>query len=208
MSLPENNPTSFPVYEDGQWISLTDEAFRLCWTLQGPITTAVTVLDDRQDPEGSQSPCLVQTPSGLLWHPVAQAAFTLPRISSINVTVDQLDLWPSVWEDCMGDPEPGESGCVFTEPTDKNERRYLLKCMGSKRPPNGPVLTVMASSIGGYITIRDYVSAVHPWLLSLRPSLLMAMNLSENDDFQDPLPADTRLTVSYEFPSSVAIFLE
>ncbi|KAK8140024.1 hypothetical protein PG984_000090 [Apiospora sp. TS-2023a] len=61
-------------------------------------------------------------------------------------------------------------------------------------------LTIHASTTvqegGGYVTIRDYVSALHPWLMSMRELILMALGDENNYvDEVKPLPIDTKLMV-------------
>lgn len=43
------------------------------------------------------------------------------------------------------------------------------------------------------MTVHDYLSTVHPWLMSLRGDLLAALGVLDGED--DPLPDHTRLVV-------------
>ena len=72
---------------------------------------------------------------------------------------------------------------------------YLLRCCGGDRLRKKKVsLLVKASGNLGILTIHDYLSAVHPWLMGLREEILQA-----SGDLLDhvPLSADTRLMVSH-----------
>ncbi|KAK8128692.1 hypothetical protein PG984_009800 [Apiospora sp. TS-2023a] len=78
--------------------------------------------------------------------------------------------------DYEGDERRDESGL------DSDEEDYgeLLRCCGEDRPTKKWKLTVTPSSnsaAGGFVTVHDYVSAVHPWLMSLRAEIAKADNV-------------------------------
>lgn len=54
----------------------------------------------------------------------------------------------------------------------------------------------MTASTRPFVTVEDYVAAVHPWLVGLRDDILAAKGIFVMDDDQ-PLPADTPL---FEWP--------
>ena len=47
---------------------------------------------------------------------------------------------------------------------------------------------------GDFVTVHDFVIAVHPWLMGLRSDILGALGTLNGDDV--PLPAETELMVS------------
>lgn len=53
---------------------------------------------------------------------------------------------------------------------------------------------VVAPVAGDFVTVHDYLSTVHPWLLSKRDDILTAMGLFDDE----PLPRETRLMVGYD----------
>jgi len=74
----------------------------------------------------------------------------------------------------------------------------LLRCCGQDRPRNKTAsITIMASATdpdAGYVTIRDYVSALHPWLMGLRGEIIAGINCELEP--QGPLEANAELTVN------------
>ncbi len=123
-----------------------------------------------------------------------------------------LDLHHREWEDMEEDWEVDEEMTRFgtipgQEPDFDQEiqgRDHLLMCCGIPRPlDKAATLTVEAE--GEFLTVDDFVSAVHPWLLSLREDILSASGdlLSGK-----PLPPDTKLMVSYPEPGSLMVMEE
>ena len=84
------------------------------------------------------------------------------------------------------------------------QREVLLRCCQVDRPRKKKASLLVKAS-GEFLTIHDYVSAVHPWLLGLRGKILQAAG-----DLLDhiPLPADTRLMVVFSAasPETVDIY--
>lgn len=65
----------------------------------------------------------------------------------------------------------------------------LLRCCGEDLPPKAPSLVVEASD-KLYVTVHDYLMAVHLWLLPLRQNILSAMSVF------NPVPAGIKLVVN------------
>lgn len=60
------------------------------------------------------------------------------------------------------------------------EGEHLLMCCGEKRPRGKAVsVAVKPAASHGFVTIHDYLSAVHPWLMSLREDILGAIGMYE-----------------------------
>lgn len=88
------------------------------------------------------------------------------------------------------DPESDEEG-----PT------HLLRCCNGDQPRKTKVLLVV-NATGDFLTIHEYVSAVHPWLVGVRQNLLRAAgDLLDNE----PLPADTKLVALYPGPNDIMV---
>lgn len=91
-------------------------------------------------------------------------------------------------------------GCVFGE--DEDGEPLLLECYGEGRPRRPPPLVVRASE-KPYVTVHDYLSAVHPCLLGLRGEILAAMNVNDT-----PLPPATKMTVNHSAVGCLSIMEE
>jgi hypothetical protein len=129
---------------------------------------------------------------------------TEPKVSSITVSVDTLDVWEDYWlEDHEEHSSPGGSGepsARYGElpdlgPEDEGEEGsddHLLICCDEIRPRGKAVELVVKPAAGenGFITVHDYVSAVHPWLASIQEDILNSMGI-----FQRPAPLATELMV-------------
>lgn len=73
---------------------------RLHWTLQGPLSTAISVMDSNWNPNAPTEPyCQQLAPSAAVWHSVSQEPLTTPKVSSISVVVDALEEYPDNWMD-------------------------------------------------------------------------------------------------------------
>ncbi|KAF1818188.1 uncharacterized protein K489DRAFT_374524 [Dissoconium aciculare CBS 342.82] len=85
-----------------------------------------------------------------VWHPVNQESATELPVSSITVTVDDLDIWLSEWcevhdEDC-GDPgrivEPVDDDDSSADEWEDGQTFRVLRCCGFDRPPEHEPLVV------------------------------------------------------------------
>ena len=77
----------------------------------------------------------------------------------------------------------------------------MLECCGQKRPwAYDTQLEVTAQ--GEFLTVHDYVSAVHPWLMARRDTVLDALGKA----YGDPgWPSETKLAVLYLGPGPLNI---
>lgn len=72
----------------------------------------------------------------------------------------------------------------------------VIACCGIPRPVDKDATIVVRPSNmdgpdGGYVTVHDYVTTVHPWVMGLRGEILTAMG--EGQGNFTPLPGDTSL---------------
>ncbi|OBT85707.1 hypothetical protein VE02_05947 [Pseudogymnoascus sp. 03VT05] len=181
---------------------------RLFWPLDGPLFTSISVMKDAESPD-SLEPYFKQTYNGAgIWHPVSQMPLTEPKVSSITVSVDTLNVWEDYWlEDHEEHSSPGGSGepsARYGELSDlglegegeEGSDDHLLICCEEVRLRGKAVTLVVKPVAGenGFITVHDYVSAVHPWLASIQEDILNSMGI-----FQRPVPLETELMVDYNF---------
>ncbi|KAK1778529.1 hypothetical protein QBC45DRAFT_376655 [Copromyces sp. CBS 386.78] len=73
--------------------------------------------------------------------------------------------------------------------TEDSGEEFLIKCCGEDRPLRNPdpKLVVTASS-EDFVTVRDFVSAVHPWLMSLRGDIFKAKIVSRQMPYYGDSP--------------------
>ncbi|KAG6015728.1 hypothetical protein E4U54_003050 [Claviceps lovelessii] len=178
----------FPTYEalcnESVPAKVNPEALRLRWTVRAPISEAIFVLDDMNFPNGPRQPAIEQTESPYQspkLHPISQLSLFEPPVSSITVDVWALELWAQSWHE----------NHIWSDDDDDVNFDQPCSCCGRIAPVDGRELTIKAADEESFLTIADYVAAVHPWLLSLRKELLWA--LGDTDDA--PLPDDTELIV-------------
>lgn len=132
----------------------------------------------------------------------------------MTVVVDDLNEWEDMWLECHRehtDPECADEveeeetdadthwGLLpdYDPASDEDGPLHLLKCCGTQRPRGKSIIVVVRPAIGSFVTIHDYLSTVHPLLLSSRADLLSAMgDVMENE----PLASETRLIVDYHMP--------
>ncbi|KAJ8133134.1 hypothetical protein O1611_g495 [Lasiodiplodia mahajangana] len=200
----------------------TPEADRIFWTLNGPLHSAVWIVS-----HGLLKPYAQGTDeSNLTWHPISQCPLTEPKISSITVTVDTIDSWEDDWLDIhrrhtdppdpkFNDPDSGEGWRYGPLPDYDSDRDgvppfehrpvHLLECCGTPRPRGKTSTIVVKASPGNeFITIHDYLSTIHPFLLASRADLLEIVNLWDEGD----RPAETKLMVMHDGLVGLMILLE
>ncbi|QPH06532.1 hypothetical protein C2857_005064 [Epichloe festucae Fl1] len=166
------------------------EAQRLRWTLPAPLTSAISVLDNAQNPDGPREPYFQESRS--TWHPISEEPMSYPLQSSITVEIYQLDVWEHQWEEYHEHADPNDSDCVFA-PSDDEGPGELLECCGEQRPKVPPPVVVTASN-KEYITVHDYVSTVHSYLMEHFEDISAAENVWEGG----VPPAGQKLVVSYD----------
>ncbi len=207
--------------ERNRLLRTTTDARRLCWALNGPLSTSLRVMAEQfYNPDVLLEP-YVRAGSQINdlyaggFHPISQAPLTDSRIASATVSVDYLDRWEDEWvemhsecwdgpeEDGQPDPESVRYGTVPGEEPEYegfSGREHLLMCCGTDRPLN-KAATLEVRAKGEFLTVHDFVSAVHPWLMGLREDILAAAGVLE----KKPLPADSELMVYHPGPGSLMI---
>lgn len=205
-------PTFEAARAAGRYAIFTNDFYRLYWTLIGPLDSAIFVMSDQYyDPQSPLVPYCDKTGASPAWHSVSQAPLTDFKISAINVSLECLDDWENQWMEIHDEhgenarlfPESGWSAQFGPRSNDDNasdsekEHGTLLRCCGEDRPFNMNQ-SLMVKAAGDFVTVHDYVSVVHPWLIGLRQQILRAAgNLEE----LEPLPQDTKLMVDYVWAS-------
>ncbi|KAK3948342.1 hypothetical protein QBC32DRAFT_177506, partial [Pseudoneurospora amorphoporcata] len=180
---------------------------RLYWEFDGVFPTAISVMKSYKGASDDLEPFF--NPDTGTWHEISQLPLAEPKVSSLKASVYDLDQWEFDWvayheyhntksRDFGQEYVPYESLDDDVRPQTKeqkedgsweedSETEFLIKCCGEDRPlrKRGLKLVVTASQSTGiesFVTVRDFVSAVHPWLMSLRGDILEARSYSREDD--------------------------
>lgn len=202
----------FPSFEERievrDWTVLSPEAYRIRWALSGPLTEAVSIMPKsgvQEDDAVFEPYCLAPDGAEPTWHPFSQSPLTEPKISSIRIHVDPLDEWGYYWiEKHREHVGPGRvygptrfhSPHLSDAQNDEMENEVLLMACCGTRSPRDKGTDVVVQATGDFVTIHDYLSVVHPYLMGRREDILAALNegvLREDCS----LPDDTKLMVSW-----------
>ncbi|KAL2016997.1 hypothetical protein VTK56DRAFT_2716 [Thermocarpiscus australiensis] len=182
--------------------------------VQGTVQSAIEVLSDPGDPD-TRTPYYDQAAG--TYHPVSALPISEPKVSSITVHVSELEDWEENWlnvheehsepdaPDAFPDAKWGKLSGGGGEEDDEDEDEdddepLLLRCCKQDRPRGKDAkLTIKPSKAwdgrdGGFVTVHDYVSALHPWLVRLRGDILGAMGTA--DGLDEPLGNETDLVVN------------
>lgn len=137
---------------------------RLRWTIPIPksddgdsttltLSKSVSILEDVYDLRSPQVP--FQDQNGQ-FHEIAALPFSRPPRRELEVTIDRMD------------------GCqewkLYTEEEADSPR--------VEDPESAPRITVRAGEGRDFISIGDYVTQVHPWLVALTPQMLKELGLT------------------------------
>ncbi|GKT43426.1 uncharacterized protein ColSpa_03607 [Colletotrichum spaethianum] len=152
---------------------------RLLWTLNGPLESAIQVAPDQYYKPGDvMEPYfrLSEVNIAPSWHPVSRESLMVPQVPAVTVRIECLDDWEQLWVEL---------------------NRY---CLDTKNDPQRPrakdvQLEVTKTAGSEFLTIHEYVSAVHPWLMGMRERLLYA--LGKTDGKGVPWSPKTKLAVMH-----------
>jgi hypothetical protein len=221
MSATENPYQSY----EALWAARTtvagapNSAKLLFMPVQGTVQSAIEVLSDPGDPD-TRTPYYDQAAG--TYHPVSALPISEPKVSSITVHVSELEDWEEYWlnvheKHSEPDAPPGAfpdakwgklSGGGGDEDDDEP---VLLRCCKQDRPcGKNAKLTIKPSKAwdgrdGGFVTVHDYVSALHPWLVRLRGDILGAMGTA--DGLDEPLGNEMDLVVDCDALHSLTMEL-
>ncbi|KAK4149619.1 hypothetical protein C8A00DRAFT_46791 [Chaetomidium leptoderma] len=142
-------------------------------------------------------------------HAVSQASLMEPPVSSQTVRVRCIDSWEELWADqhwgCDADPSPLYPNWRRRGPRPDDETFeptiYLLECCGQKRPWAYDTYLQVAAQVE-FLTVHEFVSAVHPWLMAMRDTLLDVLGKLNG---HPPWPPETKLAVLDLWPGSLRI---
>ncbi|KAK4044526.1 hypothetical protein C8A01DRAFT_31312 [Parachaetomium inaequale] len=200
-SFEERNSPADPV-------NLTPETRRIRWTLNGPLETAITVSRHDAhhfDPDEVPEPYHYHRagPSGnddANWHPFSQLPLTEPQKHDQHTDPDEKRESDIPDDQVLYGPLPPGAGADGDEELDSDGDEHLLVCCGQKRPLGKGVsgagaVVVKPTTTGSFVTIHDFISTVHPYLMARRDEVLEAMGEDPGRTGAPFPPETTRLVV-------------
>ncbi|KAF9873487.1 hypothetical protein CkaCkLH20_08946 [Colletotrichum karsti] len=158
------HPTYESLRQTKQQLTASVSFLRLRWYLKGSVEESIKLLEDatvhtsQQDQYQTSSASSTdgQQPETRL-HEVASESITEPPVSSITVTIRELDGWESNWLDNHHPHAEDVDSALYADDGS------LIRCCDEDRPGPGPSLLVEAGS-GAFVTTQDFAAAVHPWM--------------------------------------------
>ncbi len=138
---------------------LSQSGRRLLWHLQGPLRSAISVMGEDCNPDGPREPYI----HGNDRHPISNDPITEQPMIIVVVIEKALDDWEDEWWDHNYE-RVGES--ILPTPEDLPQR-------------SGPLL--VTASNGEFVSVHDYVSVVHLWLMKRREKILQARHVADPD---------------------------
>lgn len=211
--------TSPPADNNQEWIqrNVSTAGKRLFWRLNGPLEHAITVApSEYYEPDAVMEPYYLGPASDDVdaaprWHAVSQESLLTPPTSSITVRIDCFDDWERNWADqhreCWDEVHDSDRRRLGPRPGDEtlDAPMVVLECCGEERPWSRDKKLDVVAGAGACVTVHDYVSAVHPWLMGMRNEILDV--LGKRDD-QPPWPPEAKLAVLYLGPGPLRIGYE
>ena len=172
MSASDNVPSYDELRASGGFIQSSMDMLRVRLSLFGPLESSVEVADTFD----LDSKCEPYTTDGHSFHKISTSPATEPPVSSISVHIDELDTWGYRWGGEHRDDNWENQ--EWTGDSD-DEDRELLRCCGMACPPPPPSLEVLPTT-HPFVTVHDYITQVHAWLQTLKPSILAATDESSS----------------------------
>ncbi|KAF2149160.1 hypothetical protein K461DRAFT_282600 [Myriangium duriaei CBS 260.36] len=190
---------------NGRPVLTSIDMLHIRWKVFGPLSESLEIASDARDPCSDCRPYTNNDP--LVRRPASE-----PPVSSLKVELDGIQETVSYFLQAHNGDEHGEwtraSAPTDQELADARDGRFtwgddeqgniLVRCCGVRRPHVPPWLTVSASD-RPYVTIRDYVDAIHAWLRSYKDDILYARSFWTDN----PLPADTNFYIVTLRPTKV-----
>lgn len=156
-------------------------AQRLFWSLEGVFPTSISVMSDTRTPD-SLEPYFQLDPGASgdgsgTWHEISRLPLTEPKVSSVEVSLYDLERWEEAWMTWHREHTAGNAEYVTYEQLSDEDRPYpvemkedggwesdsdtefLMRCCGEDRPLRKAVKLVVSPSVDNqYVTVHDYVS--------------------------------------------------
>jgi hypothetical protein len=153
-------------------------AARLLWHLDAAWPAAVSIVNE----VGYQTSTTPYFLNGV-WRAIAQEPTSEPRVSSITVSIFCLSNWEFDWVEKHSNDINSVWGALLDHDPSEDfyQEGYVLFCCGEARPRKKRRLQLTVKpAFGGYVTVHDYLSTLHPWLTSLKEDIVRAVSVWED----------------------------
>ncbi|KAM7212417.1 LysM domain containing protein [Rhypophila decipiens] len=182
LNLPDNGPPYRSWKElqtDNIRVRFSPIIKRLFWPLRRDFPAGISVMKSSRGARDDLGPLFQETDDGGgIWHEIADLAVSEPKwhrehSDTEYVTYGELDGDIRPYANKQPDEEDGDW-------EKDSDTEFLIRCCGTDRPVRQRRRkTVITPSEGkDFVTVRDYVSSVHTWLMSLRDDLLLSKRVA------------------------------
>ncbi|KAF6792054.1 hypothetical protein CSOJ01_14220 [Colletotrichum sojae] len=144
LGVPEMPVVPEPAYDMIPRLSPASD--RLKWTLNGPLESAIEVSPNRYYEPGDVMEPYFRADLDPTWHLVSQESLMEPKITTVRVRIGCLEEWEDTWVEI---------------------NRHCTDTKTDPRRPRAKDFQLELTASGEFLTIHEYVSAVHPWLMGI-----------------------------------------
>jgi hypothetical protein len=184
MSIANNFPTLDSLRASRTPVFSSMDMLRIRWKPFGPLQSTIEVADDlAAGPNSSVSPYQLTIGVNPSFHEISTSPATDPPVSSITVTISDLEDWDWRWaenhEDCWEGYDNGHQEWIEEDRDENDEEddddppRKLMRCCNENRP-QAPQPLLVRPIANDFITVHDYISQVHPWIENLQVDIVAA----------------------------------
>ncbi|KAH7086798.1 hypothetical protein FB567DRAFT_526247 [Paraphoma chrysanthemicola] len=185
MSTANTLPTLAALRASKTSVFSSIDMLRIRWTPFGSVQSTIQVAEDLDaGPTSSMSPFQLTDEVNPTFHQISMSPATDPPVSSITMTISDLEDWGWRWEDNHGDcgegyDEEHQEWAEEDEANDENDHedeerpRKLMHCCDEDRP-QAPAPLVIHPSTQEYITVHDYITQAHRYVEDLRADIVAA----------------------------------
>ncbi|KAH6679968.1 hypothetical protein F5X68DRAFT_263664 [Plectosphaerella plurivora] len=156
----------------------SDASKRLFWTLNGPLESSIQVSPSPYyEPEAvMEAYCRPATDDGpASWHPVSEENLFTMAHQTVKVRIENFAGYEQLWSDLNWEDSGAKWAALARDdpdfdPYDHDPDLGIPIC-----PINVDDHILTVTTTEDYLTIHEYVSAVHPWLMSIREIIVEAL---------------------------------
>lgn len=168
---------------------MSSQARRIFWRFQEPLETSVSVLPADLNPDGPREAYFQNTDDGYELHAISKEPLTDKSLTFIAVKSWELHEWPNSFYELHYEHDDLGSGDEDEDDEQDEDSQWRCSGCGEMSPKKHEPLIVKASE-KLYVTVHDFVTAVHPWLMGLRDEMQQARKELETPPLGDNMLVD------------------